>query len=132
MLKIFIVISGYAINGFSSYLSFKVNKIIKKDDTSYLIVKRLRNSQQKNKKAIVQIEGIPGVCGIYPAICLFIFWFPIIGKQAEKNGFNSAELHTDHLPKFREARAELMNSRQQKQPPNKLSGGCDRKGLSSH
>ena len=26
----------------------------------------------------------------------------------------------------------LMNSWQQKQPPNKLSGGCDRKGLSSH
>ncbi len=60
MLKIFIVISGYAINGFSSYLSFKVNKIIKKDDTSCLIVKRLRNSQQKNKKAMVQIEGCRG------------------------------------------------------------------------
>ena len=26
----------------------------------------------------------------------------------------------------------LMNSRQQKQPPNKLPGGSDRKGLSSH
>ena len=59
-------------------------------------------------------------------------WFPIIGKQAENNGFNSAELHNDHIPKFREARAKLMNSRQQKQPPNKLPGGSDQKGSSSH
>ena len=26
----------------------------------------------------------------------------------------------------------LMNSGRQKQPPNKLSGGCDRKGLSEY
>ncbi len=33
---------------------------------------------------------------------------PIIGKQAENNGFNSAGLHTDYIPKLREARAEAQ------------------------
>ncbi len=46
MLNIFfIVISGYAINIFSSYLSFKGNKMIIKNDTFELIVKPLRRSQ---------------------------------------------------------------------------------------
>ncbi len=31
----------------------------------------------------------------------------IIGGQAGKNGFNTTELHTDHIPKYREARAEV-------------------------
>ena len=48
MLNIFfIVISGYAINVFSSHLSFKGNKIIIKNDTLELIIKPLQDSRQK-------------------------------------------------------------------------------------
>ncbi len=53
---------------------------------------------------------MPRAFGIYSKICLFIFWSPIIGKQAKNNGFNSAELHNDYIPKFREARVEAQKT----------------------
>ncbi len=62
MLNIFfIVISGYAINVFSSYLSFKGNKIIIKNDTFELTVKPLRKSQQKIKKPWFKSKDAEGV-----------------------------------------------------------------------
>lgn len=46
------------------------------------------------------------------SILKFVYPFlrsPVIGKQAEKSEVNPAELHTKHIPKFREVRAEITN-----------------------
>ena len=44
---IFIVISGYAINGNGFYLSFKGNRIIIKNDTLQLIINILKDGRRK-------------------------------------------------------------------------------------
>ncbi len=51
-----------------------------------------------------------------------------------QNMKKNSKLHQEDFQKRTRRFPEktLMNFGQQKRPPNKLSGGCDRKGLSSH